>query len=293
VAEPIQVDAETHQAWVQVSHGARLMSHILAGVPRPAKPSAFGLVDAMYPFERASIWHRSYLGAGLEHLLLWADVVAPLSVQPGQVVEHSLRPAYTLGRAALESASQAVWMTAADSPRESVRRHLSLIRWDYKEHGKSAGDEVAKLRVQEMDARLIGRVSGEFSERELRPPTFFEVLRAAAPAAGADPDDVERVWRAASGAAHGKHWPSLELQHVVPLHEYEPGQFQVLFIPDPAGMTEVLRLADQMITCGVLRHAQFCGADVEALRAEARRWLVSKVPLREDADPEVIAHLKR
>jgi hypothetical protein len=44
---------------------------------------------------------------------------------------------------------------------------------------------------------------------------------------------------------------------------------------------------------GVLRHADFCKADIPGLMQEARLWLASVVPLREDADPAVIAELNR
>ena len=58
-------------------------------------------------------------------------------------------------------------------------------------------------------------------------------------------------------------------------------------------MTEVLRFADRMVTYGVLRHADLCGADIPRLLGEARRWLIDVVPIADDADPAVIAHLNR
>lgn len=118
-------------------------------------------------------------------------------------------------------------------------------------------------------------------------------MRGAAPVKEIDPEDLERVWRAASGAAHGKRWPSLALQSIVPLNVSDPGQHRTLAIPDADGMTEVLRFADRMVTYGVLRHADFCGADIPRLMREARRWLADAVPFAEDADPAVIAHLNR
>ena len=132
-----------------------------------------------------------------------------------------------------------------------------------------------------------------FDEEDLRAPRHLAVLRAAAPVADLDPDDVERLWRSASGAAHGKSWPALELQHVVPIEEHEPGQFRVVRYPDPAAMTSVLRAAERLTMYGVLRHADFAGAHIADVMDEARRWLASVVPHRDDADPAVLAQLAR
>jgi len=287
------IDPRVSQAWVAVAHGARVSRRILQGVGDPAPGSSFAQVNALYPHEKASDWHRSYLGAALEHLVVWADLVAPLKFHPDHVVEHTVRPAYTLARAALEAASQAVWMTGGETARECVRRHLSLIRWDFAEHRKSVDTPEGKARVADRDAALPQRAARLFTEADLRPPTHYTVLRAAAAVVGSRPEDLERVWRAASGSAHGRVWPSLSLQHVVPLAEYEPGQYRTIRIPDTAGMTEVLEAADHMTLYGVLRHADYCGADIPALMEEARLWLASVVPFREDADPEVVARLRR
>lgn len=134
--ERIPVDEEVSRAWVEVAQGARLSSHMLSNIGDPADDSNFSVITAMYPWEKASDWCRSYLSAALEHLKLWADYAAPLKFHPQHEVTHSFRPAYTLARAALEASSQAVWMTASTSPRECAVRHLSLIRWDFEEHRK-------------------------------------------------------------------------------------------------------------------------------------------------------------
>ena len=293
MAPTFSVDAEVSQAWAAVAHGARLSSRILQSVGDPVQGSNSAELNAAYPHEKASDWHRSYLGAALEHLVMWADLVAPLKFHPEQVAIHTFRPAYTLGRASLEAASQAVWMTAGVTARECTRRHLSLIRWDYAEHRKSVFGQEAKGRVEKRDATLLDTASGVFAVAELHPPNHYTVLRAAAPVVGRNPDDLERIWRAASGSARGRVWPSLSLQHVFPWTEYEPGQYRTIRIPDTDGMTEVLEAAEQMMTYGVLRHADFCGADIPALMEHARLWLASVVPFREDADPEVVARLRR
>lgn len=73
----IPLDPETSQAWVTIAHQTRMYDKVLGGVADPRPRSRFALIDSGYPYERASTWHRSYLKAALEHLLLWAEFVAP------------------------------------------------------------------------------------------------------------------------------------------------------------------------------------------------------------------------
>ena len=259
----IPVGEAVSRAWTEVAQAARLSNHVLQAMPYPTLTSNFAQINAVYPFEKASDWHRSYLGAALEHLIVWADIVAPLKFHPEHEVTFTFRPAHTLGRAAMEAASQAVWMSSGETAEECARRHLSLIRWDYDEHRKSRSDLDSKKRVATMDTALLERASGTFAESDLRPPGHLSVLRAAAPVVGIDPDEVETVWRAASGAANGKAWAALALQHVVPLEEYEPGHFRTLRVPDPEPMARVLRIAEQITSYGVLRHADFCQTDIQ------------------------------
>jgi hypothetical protein len=293
VTTRIPVGEDASRSWTEVAHGSRMSNHMLQAMPDPAPISKFAMINAEYPFEKASDWHRSYLSAALEHLVVWADIAAPLKFHPEQEVLFSFRPAHTLGRAAMEAASQAIWVSSGDTARECARRHLSLIRWDYVEHRKSESDPQFKARVAHSDLRLLERASQTFDKTDLQPPSHLSVLRASAPVVGLDPDRVETVWRAASGAAHGKAWASLALQEVVPLDEYESGQFRTIRVPDADAMTEVLKVAEHMTTYGVLRHADFCGADITSLLESARVWLAGAVPYREDADPEVVARLKR
>ena len=107
----IPVDEATSLAWVEVAHKARLAHHVPKGTPDPTQDSNFGQINALYPQEKASDWHRSYLTAALEHLLIWANTVAPLKFHPEHEVTHTFRPAFTLARAALEASSQALTPT--------------------------------------------------------------------------------------------------------------------------------------------------------------------------------------
>ncbi len=79
VAQELRVDPDNSLAWVEIAQSARFLNHVLVGVSDPLEGSNFALSNVLYPMERASNWHRSYLDAALQHLLLWADYVAPWS----------------------------------------------------------------------------------------------------------------------------------------------------------------------------------------------------------------------
>jgi hypothetical protein len=149
--------------------------------------------------------------------------LGPLIFHPDQVVNVTLRPAYTLARATMEAAAQAVWLMDTRDPIECVRRHLSLIRWDLQEYRKSKTDLSDKQAISATEDDLLHRVSRVFEPGDIKPPRgYLDVIRTACDAKGLDleADAAERLWSAASGAAHGKYWPTLELQRIQVGEEY-------------------------------------------------------------------------
>ena len=274
----LPLDSENLQAWKEVAHRARISNRILNHVLEPSEGSTFDQVNALHEQEHASVWHHSFLDAALQHLVLWADIVSPLRFHPEQEGNFTYRPAYTLGRAALEAASQAAWMTADETAPEIVRRHASLVWWDYREHLKSLSDDAAKRPIRIQESELLDQFRRQFGGKYLSQLNHVVVLQGAAPMIDTKPAELIRVWRAASGAAHGRRWTSLALQTVVPMDEYQPGHHRAISYADPDGMTEILRLADRMVAHGVQRHATLSGADVPALRQEAFEWLAATVP---------------
>jgi hypothetical protein len=288
------VDESNDRAWTEIAHGTRLHWRVLVNVGEPKAESNFARVHELYPYERVADRARAYIYAALEHLMLWADVVAPFKFHPEQANVFQQRPPYTLARAALEASAQAVWMLNTTDPLECIRRHLCLIRWDLQEHRKSTIDGERRRAVDEREVELLQRITGVMSERDTRPPRgYLSVLQMACDADGLELDEgqVERLWRAASGSAHGMFWPTLELQHLIELED-EAGVVQTVRMPDADGMTEVLRAAYKMTQHAVLQYANYAGADVHGLIADAMEWLIERVPLKADADPTVIGQLR-
>jgi hypothetical protein len=71
--------------------------------------------------------------------------------------------------------------------------------------------------------------------------------------------DVAAGRRASAGSAHGKRWPAFKLQLEVSRETMTTGHVGTMRVPDPAAMTKILKLADAVVTYGVLRYADFCG----------------------------------
>jgi hypothetical protein len=297
VSEPrTPVDEENTRRWTAVAHSARVHHRVMMTVGEPQPGSNLADVGELYPFEKVADRVRSYITAGIEHMVMWADFTAPLKFHEEQVTNHTLRPAYTLSRATIEASAQAVWILNTLDPMECVRRHLSLIRWDLQEHRKSKLDLTEKRVIQMREDDLIRRVSSVFTAAEIKPPTgYLEVIRSACDAKSLDldADAAERLWRAASGAAHGKYWPTLELQSIELGEEYEPNRFRSIQLPNASAMTEVLEAANTISSYAVVMYAQYSGAHVAAILREAMEWLGERVPLKPGATRDDLDRIRQ
>ena len=268
------VDREQSRSWVEVAHSARLMRDLLAETPPAIDGSPFNIIDEELP-QSCEKWCRSYLSSALEHLGMWADYVAPLTFHPDAIAHHDARPAQTLARAALESASQAVWVMASRDPREVLRRHLSLVLADWAEQRKAEIDPERKADLKQQRLHLLDILKSHGVKVE--DPSYLTLVMEAAHEVRTnlsdgdlgDPGQIERLWRASAGSAHGKMWPSLELRVSVEV-DGRPFSF-----PDADAMSAILVLANRVTQYGVLRFIDYAGHEpqlAERLRATSLRW---------------------
>lgn len=205
-----------------------------------------------------------------------------------------LRPAYTLARAAIEAASPAVWLMNAAEPREHLRRYFSLVRWDLRMQARSTPDPERKADAKKKDAELLDRISVQFSPNDVKPPTGHEAIVKLAcenPGLELDPTEASSTWRAASGSAHGMPWASRDLQVWIQEEQGLTGPSPIR-VPDTDRMAKALAVAYTMTRYGCLKFADFSGADPNTLAEDARVWLASVIPFRDDIDPKVIARLR-
>jgi hypothetical protein len=265
--EKVPIDRETSMPWVEVAHSARLMADVLRQVDEPRAGSNFDQIAMFYPFERPFDWCKGYLAAALEHMEMWANYAAPLRFTPDAEVVHRFRPVQTLSRAAIESAAQAVWVMDGDSARECARRHLALVLHDLDEQARAAEGE-RKQEAREARRVVLSRLEGAIDEQGIgKFPGYMNIVKLASSVVAAkgstegglgDSSEVERLWRASAGSSHGKRWPSVELQTILRAQS-ESEDTAGVRVPDPAAITKILKLADAVLTYGVLRFADFAG----------------------------------
>lgn len=290
-----EVPKDTSDAFTEVSQGARLLFHAVRSCGDPRDGSNFAKVNAYSPYEKVSDRARHYVHAALEHLNMWADHAAPLKFHEEHRVVFWMRPTYALARAALETAAQAVWLMDTDDYKTCVQRHLQLIRWDLAEHRKSRLTLDGKQPIKQRDADLLKRVKDVFSPEEIKPPKGYgAVIRDACRPADLelDADDAERIWRAASGAAHGMYWTNLDLQEVSVGPEYEPGFYRSQSFPRVDLMLEALRAAETMTLYAGGKYILWSGYSTEELMTAARRWLSDNITFKPGTTTETITRLR-
>lgn len=174
-------------------------------------------------------------------------------------------------------------------PAAFIANALGPQRAPQEQKGIPTEQAAIKLRHNE----LLHRVSDVFQPDDIKPPKgYLQVIRSACEASDLqlDADAAERLWTAASGAAHGKYWTNLDLQTMHVGDEYEPCHRRALWLPDAAAMTEILDAANTLMQYGVLRYADYSGADIQSLLNEALVWVGQNLPLKDGESREDLNH---
>ncbi|QKJ18939.1 hypothetical protein [Microbacterium hominis] len=277
---------------IEVAHGARILQHMFEAMGPPLPTSYLGPdADGGRGLREMAEWCEGYLDAAIDHLVLWADYAVPLKFHPDARLTFALRPALTLARAAMESAAQTIWILAAPDSEATASRFFALGVADTIEHAKAtppgpSKDELLAERDRLCEARGV-------TAKTFRGPTYVEMVRYAAelwsdagtgatveaksdllatPESGPEPEDepvpaysgahftpdrVEMLWRASAGAAHGKQWVPREFGAMIADggHRYR--------VPSRAAVLEVLKLAEKILTLGLVLYAQMSGREEE------------------------------
>jgi hypothetical protein len=159
------------------------------------------------------------IGVARDHL----QALRALVVDAG--VLHMATP-FTLGRAALESAAQALWLLEPDDQRERVMRRFQMAVRDAKER-HAATDLLGIARPETLQRRLdrladLGEAAGVTRHDVLRrAPGWAKMVHAAGPTAGVTGEQLESLWNIASGYAHGQSWSLLSVGSLDPLTDPE------------------------------------------------------------------------
>lgn len=204
-------------------------------------------------------WCYGLLEAAADHLLLWADYAAPLKFHPEAETAHTLRPAFTLARAAIESSAQAIWVLNPEDQVERARRYIRLAIWDLDEQTKAAATEASRAELEARRDEILNHLG--VTRRTMQTPKYLDMIRSAAELLDGDddispwtPTHVERIWRSTAGAAHGKRWTDFEFHDRV-----DAGNDLVYATPKADAISEVLELADRYLSAGVILFAMRAG----------------------------------
>ncbi|QMT00267.1 hypothetical protein H1R19_15205 [Gordonia jinghuaiqii] len=193
-----------------MTYAIRACDLALSAAVDPMPGSRPDFADKLYKWEKVSAWLRSYLTAGIEHMMLWSDLVAPYEFDGSHVNRVRFRPYLLMGRAGIESGAHAVWLLAdVDDPRDCVRRHLRLMYKDFEYQLKAheaggLGTDGVRARMQTTVDRATELGVGESPKN--KPPGYEKLVREAAKTVSGDPDRWSFLWNAASGAGHGQNW---------------------------------------------------------------------------------------
>ena len=281
----VAIDASVSLALTEAAQKVRLVTQMLRSAGSPSPESKFERLGRPTPQESVERRVANYLAASAEHLTFWANTFAPLKFHPEQTTEVTLRPTFTLARAAMEASSQAVWLMDSTDPRALQRRYLAMVLWELGKRKQSESEPEARALAAAAELEFLEASNGRISRAELNTPgNYLGFVRAASNVNGMDldADQLEQLWRKASGVAHGHLWVTDVLTELRPdPHANTPKA--VVRVPSQESLVEVIDVAATMLQVGVLNYLDFLGADIADVIEGARAWLASIVPLKDES----------
>lgn len=288
-------------ALIELALRFRVEGSILGSFDDPTPDSPFVEANGIFEWEKASDWCREYLSAAFQSASMWADHHAPMTFDPKAVVVIRPRPLQGMARSVLEAASQAVWVMTGDSNRDLAEKHLQLMYSDYLEQRKAyrlQGKRIDAAQAQLDKFKQRVEQSHVDSAKVLKKISYLAMIRGATEALSAmgkkiAPDEVEYVWRLASGATHGKRWTAFELNDVERLEEYEPGQLRVSRTTRLDVAYRAFSLAYEMAHFGVVMFAARSGLDYFSAQQAAILQVAENIPVAPNRERERQDIIKR
>ncbi|MFI1018202.1 hypothetical protein [Streptomyces sp. NPDC020965] len=199
-------------------------------LPAPQPSSSLATDDAPLGSYSASTLIRNSYSAGVAH----ADALRRL-ILAGEVDPQS---PWTLMRGALENLATAVWLLGGNGRTERRRRTLALWREDMRnraqheedtDHVPGPSGKTGRERRQDITNLAI---SLGIPATSLAKPEAGKIIGEAAHDVGLRAREVTAVWRAASGFAHGRYWPSLRASTPVDAIQTGPENFMMALVID-------------------------------------------------------------
>ncbi|RNL57285.1 hypothetical protein [Arthrobacter oryzae] len=181
------------------------------------------------------------------------DHLHTLTMVMGQAgAQHTFAP-YTLIRAAIESASTALWILQAESPHEVARRSLQLEYADLNDLKRAnqsvdpaAGHDEVRLEVF---AHCLSRHGWKDPEIKPRPPGPLKIIQETSK--HFDVFGAAVMWQMCSAAAHGRRWAR---EYLTLFEAQDDGRSKVLsgrLVSDESAIAMALHIA-----CCIVRKAK-------------------------------------
>lgn len=268
------VSSEHTDLWTQFALRIRTVEHVVAKVAHPDKGTPFARADGMYP-EAISQWAREGLRSALDHLGIWADFAVPIEQFEGQTIKHvGFRWPFTLMRAALEGASQSLWLTGSPTVHVAIANLVRMVRHDLREQRlafEAIGRDTSAIVAREARHEAVAAKLVDHGPDTEKLPSMVDLVKQAATATGQDPGKFAYYYRACSGATHGKDWASKELQMPTSgTTEWMPGQFAYTAVMNPAKQTEILGETIRLVEVSASRFLERTySGDIVRLTAQA------------------------
>jgi hypothetical protein len=192
------------------------------------------------PFRVSTVaWHG--ITAAVDHIRCFRDSLITSRTDTNIETLVRTHSQYTLLRAALENASLAVWLLAADDRAERITRRLraeaSSIEAMARLHkvtgvtlDPAKADRIARLKALAVGAGLTAEQVTEAA----KPAGSGEAIRGAAIALGSDPVTAQVIWSMGSGVAHADFLSTLAFLDRDLVGEISPGVAAQLASPGTA-----------------------------------------------------------
>lgn len=191
--------------------------------------------------------------ASLDHALCLRSVV--MAAQ-----EVTVNAPWTLARGVLEPASVALWVMDGNGRRARQERALRVWYHDFSERQKWEMDTGVQVvapaqKGRDRAAAIIStarrlRLNESFVAAKLN---YGDSVASAGEAAGWSRAEARARWREASAFAHGRTWPMIRLSSPVGADRIRGG-FGLVMALDEARLSEVVRLATDVLLCAIDRY---------------------------------------
>lgn len=244
----------------------KILWEMVNDLPKPVPGSALWVLDQDIAEHRASVWIKQFINAGIEHLMGWADAIAPEGSDDRTEVVIRLRPFYVNSRASLESASQGAYILAAPNAKLMRLRHLQTVYSDMLQQKKFESTATVMPIIEKRAASVLQefeeRYAKDFEWSKLKNGlNLIDCIKSSSQFIGGNPSLFESVWRYSSGIAHGFRWSATANVEITDDFDKSELELEQALFPRMDTMTLALGNAVKMCLGAIYTYLDKCNID--------------------------------